>query len=165
MEKNFITQEQKEKVSNRLVLNFGVLLAGALVLLYVYNFYVSNHTVQLMKVLRTLGYIFAGLAVVMFGASFTNKFRKLRNYAAIPFGAFIATLFLAFLPDFVTYRSPFMVQFNNITGHGYSFTMATLIVCALMVLYFVVLAIYTAIYLKTHPVATQKKKIQHKKKK
>ena len=49
MEKNFITKEQKDKVSNRLVLNFGVLLAGALVLLYVYNFYASGWNTQLIN--------------------------------------------------------------------------------------------------------------------
>ena len=164
MEKKFITQEQRNKVSNRVVLNFGVLLAGALVLLYAYNFYVNNWFLQLYKVLRTLGYIFAGLAVVMFGASFTKKFRKLRGFAAIPFGAFIATVFLVFLPNNYTFNA-FMVKFNNITGKMYDFRMATMIVCALMVLYFVILSVYTAIYLKTHPVAVQKNKIQHKKKK
>lgn len=165
MEKKFITQEQKEKMSNRVVLNFGILLAGALVLLYVYNFYVSGYTLPLMKTLRGLGYIFAVLAAAMFGLSFMKKFSKMRNYAAIPFGGFIATIFLAFLPDFVTYSSPFMVQFNNITGRGYTFKMAMLIVIALMVIYFIALSVYTAIYLAKHPVAVQKKKIQHKKKK
>lgn len=164
MEKNLITQEQKDKASNRVVLNFGVLLAGALVLLYAYNFYANGWSMQLYKVLGVLGYIFAGLAAVMFGASFTNKFRKIRNYAAIPFGAFIATVFLVYLPNNYSYNA-FMVTFNNITGKIYDFKMATLIVCALMVLYFVVLSVYTAIYLKTHPVAVQKNKIQHKKKK
>lgn len=165
MEKKFITQQQKEKMSNRVVLNFGILLAGALVLLYVYNFYVSGYMLPLFKTLRTLGYIFAVLAAAMFGLSFMKKFRNMRNYAAIPFGAFIATVLLAFLPDFTTYSSPFMVQFNNITGKMYDFKMAVLIVIALMVLYFIALSVYTAIYLAKHPVEVQKKKIQHKKKK
>ena len=164
MEKKFITQEQKDRAYNRVVLNFGVLLAGALVLLYTYNFYASGWYVQLYKVLRTLGYIFAALAVVMFGASFTKKFRKVRSFAAIPFGAFIATLFLIFLPDSYNSYNAFRVTFGNLTHRVYDFRMATLVVCALMVLYFVVLAVYTAIYLKTHPVSVEKKKIQHKKK-
>ena len=164
MEKKFITQEQKEKMSNRVVLNFGVLLAGALVLLYVYNFYVNGYMLPFYKTLRTLGYIFAVLAAAMFGVSFVEKFRKMRNYAAIPFGAFIATIFLVFLPNNYSYNG-FMVQFNNITGKPYYFGTAVLVVIALMVLYFIALSVYTAIYLANHPVASQKKKIEHKKKK
>lgn len=164
MEKKFITQQQKEKMSNRVVLNFGILLAGALVLLYVYNFYASNYRLPLFNTLRVLGYIFAGLAVIMFGLSFVKKFRKMRNYAAIPFGGFIATIFLVFLPGNYDYNA-FMSKFNTITGKMYDFEMAMLAVIALMVLYFIALSVYTAIYLAKHPVEVQKKKIQHKKKK
>jgi len=164
MEKKFITQQQKEKMSNRVVLNFGILLAGALVLLYVYNFHASGYRLPLYNTLRVLGYIFAGLAVVMFGASFTKKFSKMRNYATIPFGAFIATIFLVFLPGNYDYNT-FRTSFNTITGKPYEFGTAMAFVIALMVLYFIVLSVYTAIYLKKHPVEVQKKKIQHKKKK
>ena len=66
MEKTYITREQKEKISNRLVLNFGILLAGALVLLYVYNFYASGWNTQLINVLSILGIIFGVAAIAMF---------------------------------------------------------------------------------------------------
>ena len=159
MEKNFITKEQKEKVSNRLVLTFGILLAASLVLLYVYNFYASGWNTQLVKTVGILGIIFAVAAIAMFVFGL-KKCPKLKNYASIPLGAFIASAFIAYLPklDF------FMAAFSNIFHKHYTTGVAVVVCLILMAIYFIVLAIYTAIYLKNHPVLIEKKKIHHKKK-
>ena len=160
MEKNFITKEQKDKVSNRLVLNFGVLLAGALVLLYVYNFYASGWNTQLISTLSILGIIFGVVTIAMFVLGFT-KLPKMKNYAYLPLGAFIATALIAYLPKL----NFFMAGFSNIFHKHYSTGMAVVVCLILMAIYFIVLAIYTAIYLKKHPVLVEKKKIVHKKRK
>ena len=159
MEKNYITKEQKEKVSNRLVLNFGVLLAGSLALLYVYNFFASGWGTQLLSVLSVLGIIFAVVAVAMFVLGLV-KFPKMKNFSAIPFGAFLACALIAYLPKW----NFFMAKFSFITHRHYSTGMAVIITLILMLIYFIVLAVITGIYLKTHPVLVEKKKIQHKKK-
>ncbi len=147
MEKKFITKEQKEKVSNRLVLNFGILLAGALIMLYVYNFVSAGYTSAVKNVLLTLGIIFAVVAVATFVLGM-KKFPSLKKYAPVALGAFIACGVVAstkFIPTF-------------------PIKTAVLSVFILMAAYFVVMAIYTAIYLGTHKVVVEKKKIQHKKK-
>ena len=159
MEKNFITKEQKDKVSNRLVLNFGVLLAGGLILLYVYNFYASGWNTQLLNVLSILGIIFGVAAIAMFVLGLT-KCPKTKKYAAIPLGAFIATALIAYLPKF----NFFMAGFSNIFHKHYSTGMAVVVCLILMAIYFIALSIYTAIYLKKHPVLVEKKKIVHNKK-
>ena len=160
MEKTYITREQKEKISNRLVLNFGILLAGALVLLYVYNFYASGWNTQLLNVLSILGIIFGVTAIAMFVLGL-KKCPKTKNYAAIPLGAFIATALIAYLPKL----NFFMAGFSNLFSKHYSTGMAVVVCLILMVIYFIVLAVYTAIYLKNHPVLVEKKKIVHKKRK
>lgn len=147
MEKNFITKEQKEKVSNRLVLNFGIILAGALIMLYVYNFVSAGYASQVKNVLLVLGIIFVVLAVATFIVG-KKKMPSLTKYAPICLGIFIACAIVA--------STKFIAAFPIKT--------AILSVFILMAVYFIVIAIYTAIYLKTHPVLVQKKKIQHKKK-
>lgn len=160
MEKNFITKEQKDKVSNRLVLNFGVLLGGALILLYVYNFYASGWNTQLINVLSVLGIIFAVAAIAMFILGL-KKFPKLKSYASIPLGAFILTALIAYLPKL----NFFMAGFSNVFHKHYSTGVAVVVCLILMAIYFIALAIYTAIYLKKHTVLIEKKKIVHTKKK
>lgn len=152
MEKKFITKEQKERVSNRLVLNFGVLLAGALVMLYAYNFATSGYSVQVKQVGVILGIISAVLAVAMFVLGLT-KLPKMKNYAAIPLGVFLACAVVSYIPLIPAFAK-----------YHYTIEMSIWLVLILMVVYFVVLSIYTAIYTATHPVLVQKKKIQHKKK-
>ena len=147
MEKKFITKGQKEKVSNRLVLNFGILLAGALVMLYVYNFVSAGYTSSVKNVLFVLSIIFGVLAVATFVLG-AKKFPKLSKFAPVSLGAFIACGIVAstkFIPSFPIKTS-------------------VLVVFILMAVYFIVMAIYTGIYLKTHPVLIEKKKIHHKKK-
>ncbi len=147
MEKKFITKEQKEKVSNRLVLNFGILLAGALIMLYVYNFVSAGYTLAVKNVLLTLAIIFAVVAVATFVLGI-KKFPSLKKYAPVALGAFIACGVVA--------STKFIPAFHIKT--------AVLSVFILIAAYFVVMAIYTAIYLGTHKVIIEKKKIQHKKK-
>lgn len=147
MEKKFITKEQKERVSNRLVLNFGILLAGALIMLYVYNFVSAGYTSSVQNVLLTLGIIFAVLAVATFVLGM-KKLPSLKKYAPVLLGAFIACGVVA--------STKFIATFP--------IKSAVLTVFILMVVYFIVIAIYTAIYLKTHPVLIEKKNIHHKKK-
>lgn len=147
MEKKFITKEQKEKVSNRLVLNFGILLAGALIMLYVYNFVAANYISSVQNVLLTLGIIFAVVAIATFVLGM-KKLPSLKKYAPVALGAFIACGVVA--------STKFI--------HTFPIKTAVLSVFILMVAYFIVMAIYTAIYLGTHKVIVEKKKIQHKKK-
>ena len=153
MEKKFITKEQKEKVGNRLILNFAILLSGALLLLYVFNFNMGYPT-QVKSVLGVLGIVFAvvGIAMLVFG--FAKKNSKLKRYSSIFFGAFIPCAL-------VSYVSKLPLAINS----NYTTKTAVGISLILMLVYFVVLAIYTAVYLHTHPVLIEKKKIHHKKKK
>ena len=147
MEKKFITREQKEKVSNRLVLNFGMVLAGALVMLYVYNFVGGGYQNTIQNLLFVLGIIFGIGAVATFILG-KKKFPKLEKYTWILLGAFILSGLVA--------STKFIATFPIKTAIYVSFI--------LLAVYFIVMAIYTAIYLKTHPVLIEKKKIQHKKK-
>lgn len=148
MEKKFITKEQREKASNRLVLNFGILLAGALILLYIYNFN-SAYPTQVRTLLGVLGIVFALLGIAMLVLGF-KKDPKYKKYSAIPFGAFVPCALVSYVSKFPIYN--------------YTTEKAIGISLILMLIYFVVLGIYTAIYLKTHEVLVEKKKIQHKKK-
>ncbi len=155
MEKKFITKEQKEKVSNRLVLNFGILLAGALIMLYVYNFTVSGYSLEVKNVLGVLGIILAVIAIAMLVLGFT-KYPKFKNYSAIPFGAFIPCALISYF-----HKIPFLSS----AFPTFSATHAIIITLLLMALYFIVLCVYTGIYMATHKVIVEKKVIHHKKKK
>lgn len=155
MEKKFITKEQSERVGNRLVLNFGILLAGALILLYVYNFAAAGYPAEVKKVLGVLGIIFLVVAVAMLVLGF-KKFPKLKNYSAIPFGAFIPCALVSYF-----HKVPFL---SNALP-GFTIQNAIVVTLILMAVYFVALAVYTGIYNATHTVLIEKRKIQHKKKK
>lgn len=143
-----MTKEERENVSNRLVLNFGILLLGALIMLYIYNFLNAGYTKQTATVVGVVGIISIIAAIVMFVVGKIKK-HKILNYSAIPFGMFIAAL--------ITY----FPRFNLISG----FTMknAVILVFILMLAYFIVLTIINAIILKTHPEAPVEKKIKHAK--
>ncbi len=155
MEKKIITKEQSERVSNRLVLNFGILLAGALILLYVYNFAQAGYPVQVKNVLGVLGIVFLVLAIAMLALGF-KKFPKLKNYSAIPFGAFVPCALVSYF-----HKVPFLSK----ALPGFTIQNAIVTTLILMAVYFIVLAVYTGIYNATHTVLVEKKKIQHKKKK
>lgn len=155
MEKKIITKEQSERVGNRLVLNFGILLAGALILLYVYNFAAAGYPVQVKNVLGILGIVFLVFAITMIVLGF-KKFPKLKNYSAIPFGAFIPCALISYF-----HKVPFL---SNALP-GFTIQNAIITTFILMAVYFVALAVYTGIYNATHTVLVEKKKIHHKKKK
>lgn len=147
MEKNFITKEQKEKVSNGLVLDFGLILAGALIMLYVYNFVTAHYVSAVQNFMLVLGIIFAVGAVATFVLG-KKKCPKLTKYAPTLLGAFVVAGVVAsskFIPTF-------------------SAEAAVITTFILLAVYFIVRAIYTGIYLKKHPVLIEKKKIVHKKK-
>ena len=148
MEKNFITKEHKEKVSNGLVLDFGIVLAGALIMLYVYNFVSAGYVASVQNFMLVMGIIFAVGAVATFVLG-KKKCPKLTKYAPTLLGAFVIAAVVA--------STKFIPAFPIKTA-----VIATFI---LLALYFVVRAIYTGIYLKNHPVLIEKKKIVHKKKK
>ena len=154
MEKKFITKEQQEKVSNRLVLNFGILLAGALIMLYVYNFAAAGYSNQLENVLGVLGIVFAvaGIAFLVLGYT---KLPKLKNYSAIFFGAFIPCALVSYFQ-----KIPFL--YNRFPD--FSAKNAVVVTLVLMALYFIVFSVYTAIYSATHTVLVEKRIIHHKKK-
>ena len=102
MEKKFITKEQKEKVSNRLVSIFGILLAGALVMLYIYNFVAANYIRDVQNVLLVLSIIFFITTVLTFVLGI-KKFPKVFKFWPISLGAFIACGIVAstkFIYDF-----------------------------------------------------------------
>lgn len=150
-----MTKEEREKLSNRLILNFGILLCGALIMLYVYNFVSAGYAVQTAYTVGVIG-IISALAAIVFFALGKTKFPKIKNYGAIFLGMFIAAL--------ITY-SP---RFGFVTKLLPSFTMKTAVIAVfiLMLAYFIVLSVVTAIILKTHPEApVEKQKIQHAKKK
>ncbi|MBQ3181767.1 MAG: hypothetical protein IJB50_03315 [Clostridia bacterium] len=155
MKKTFLTKEQSEKANNRLVLNFGILLAGALVLLYVFNFAQAGYPVQVKNVLGVLGIVFLVLAVAMLILGF-KKWSKLKTYSAIPFAAIVPCALVSYF-----HKIPFLTN----AFPGFTIKNAIIVTLILMAVYFVVLAVYTGIYSATHPVLVEKKKIQHKKKK
>ena len=128
-----MTREKKEQISNRLVLNFGVLLAAALVLLYVRSALSSTISNVTYIIIAIIGVLCLAGSIVMFVLGKKNS-EKLKNYSAIPFGTFIgcAVIYCAKL-GFIS---------------GYSWNKAVIAVYILMAVYFVIMAIITAVLLK-----------------
>ena len=150
-----MTREEREKLSNRLILNFGILLCGALIMLYIYNFVSAGYATQTANAVGVVGILAAICAVVFFVLGKT-KYPKIKNYSAIFLGMFIAAL--------ITYAPRFGFV-ANLFG-GITMKTAVIAVFVLMLLYFIVLSVVTGIILKTHPEApVEKQKIQHAKKK
>ena len=120
-----MTRERKEQLSNRLVLNFGILLGAALVMLYVNNALRSGGTYRSVTyiVLLVLGIIGAVGAVVFFIIGKWKK-SKLKNYSAIFLGTFILCAML------------YIVKFNWIPG--YTNVISVIAVYVAMALYFIV---------------------------
>ena len=136
-----MTKERQEKLANRLVLNFGILLGVALIMLYVNNALRSPgvRTVTY-TVLLVLGIIFAVGAV---GFYFLGKYKvpKLTKYSPFCLGGFVICAML--------YISSLSII------PGYSNIDAVIAVYIAMVVYFVVLAIVTSVQLKK-PVVKEK---------
>ena len=153
MEK-FMTKQEREKLSNKLVLNFGILLLGALVMLYVYNFISAGYVLQTQNTLGIIAIISAVLAIVFFVIGRVKNL-KIKNYSAIFLGVAVA--------GFVTYLPK--LSFVQSAIPAFTAKMAVISVFLLMLLYFIVIAIITGITLKLHPEMPKAKKIQHAKKK
>lgn len=148
-----MTREQREKLSNRVILNFGILLCGALIMLYIYNFISAGYQTQTAYTVGVIG-ILSAIAAIVFFVLGKVKYPKIKNYSAIFLGMFIASL--------ITYAPRFGFMADLLP----SFTMKTAVVTVfiLMLVYFIVLSIVTAIILKTHPEApVEKAKIHHAK--
>ncbi|MBQ4517736.1 MAG: hypothetical protein II997_04015 [Clostridia bacterium] len=147
-----MTRKQKEQLSNRLVMNFGILLAAGLILLYVNSalrsgIRISNPTYLIILI---LGIISLALGVYVFVLGKIKK-PKLTNYSAIFFGTFISCAVL------------YVSKFGWIPG--FDKMTAVIPVYILMAVYFIVLSIVTAIQLRKPLVKSESEKIQHKKKK
>ena len=152
-----MTKERKEQLSNRLVMNFGILLGASLVMLYVNSALRSGGTYRLVTytVLLILG-IIGIIGAIGFFLLGKLKMPKLKNYSAI------------FLGDAVICAMLYVVKFNLIPGYD---TVASVIAVYLaMALYFVILAVITAIQLRKPVVKTVNEadaaaKAKHKSKK
>lgn len=130
-----MTKERKEQLSNRLVLNFGILLGAALIMLYVNNALRSGGTYRTVTytILLILGIIGAVGAVGFFLLG-KLKLPKLKNYSAI------------FLGDFIICAMLYIVQLGWIPG--YTNVVSVMAVYIAMAAYFIILAIITAIQLR-----------------
>ena len=145
-----MTREKKEQLSNRLVLNFGVLLVAAVVLLYVNTALRNASSSDLMYlILMITGIVSAVATVFLFIWGKINK-PSVKNYSAIPFGVGIACVLL-----YASKINRFIL---------YTPARAVVTVYVAMAVYFVVLAIITAILLRKPVIKDANKKIVHAKK-
>lgn len=145
-----MTRERKEQLSNRLVLNFGILLVAAVVLLYV-NTALRNASSRELTYLIVLiaGIVSAVLAAFLFVWGKLNK-PAAKNYSAIPLGVFIGCVIL--------YGS------KVVSLPLYNHVNAVIAVYLAMAVYFIVMAIITAVMLRKPLVKDPSKKIVHAKK-
>ena len=151
-----MTKEKKEQLSNRLVLNFGVLLLGALIMLYVNSairssFGIRNIAYTIILILGIIGVV-AAVGLFAYGK---KKNAKLKNYSAVGLGVAIASA--------IIYCAKLGI------ASFYTATFAVVSVYLLMLVYFIIMAIYTAIQMRKpiekDPVAVAKAKAMQKNKK
>lgn len=93
MEKNErkkLEAERRERISNRLVLNFGVLLVAAFVLLYVFKFFESGWSLITSRAMLVV-WIVSAIGAVVFYVVGRVKLPKIKNYSAIFLGAFVVS--------------------------------------------------------------------------
>jgi len=146
-----MTREKKEQLSNRLVINFGVLLTAGLVLLYVNSALRSGYTA------RNIAYwviLFAGIlaaAFAVFCLIYGKKKPVIKNYGAVGLGIFIGCAAL------------YISKFGIIPG--YTNVRAVIGLYVAMAVYFIVMAIITGIQLRKPVVKKESEKIVHSKKK
>ncbi|MBR5236222.1 MAG: hypothetical protein IKW06_02460 [Clostridia bacterium] len=130
-----MTKEQKEKLSNRLVLNFGILLAAGLVLLYVNSalrggFRAAGITYTIMLIVAVLC-VLLGIFLFVWGK---KKKPAVKNYSAVCLGVFIGCA---------------MIYFSGLNlVPAYTKTVAVISVYIAMAVYFIVLSIITSIQLR-----------------
>ena len=143
-----MTKEQREKVSNRLTLNFGILLFGTLLMLYVYNFINAGYvtvTQNVVGIIAIISLVFAIVCVILG----KKKYAKLLKFAPVFLGMFVAGAII-YLPRLIS------------ALHAKT---AIIIVFLAMLVYFIVMAIITAVILKKYPEQPKAKNIVHSKKK
>lgn len=128
-----MTKEKKEQISNRLVLNFGILLLGALLMLYVNSSIKSIYSQIAYIVILIIGILGIAAAVALFILGRT-KFPKLKNYSAVGLGVFIVSALL------------YLSKLNLFSFYSKNF--AVIAVYVLMLVYFIIMAIYTAIMVR-----------------
>ncbi len=147
-----MTREKKEQLSNRLVLNFSILLGAGLVLLYVNSGLRSGGNVAKNVYGAILGVgiisIIVGIFLLVWG-----KLRKpaVVNYSFICLGTLIGSAVL------------YLSKYSLIPG--YNNIKAVILVYLAMVVYFVVLAIITSIQMAKPIIKSDAEKIVHGKKK
>lgn len=147
-----MTKKKREQLSNRLVLNFGILLLGALIMLYV-NSAIKTYSVANIAyiVILILGILGLASAVFLFVYGKQKK-PQVKNYSAVGLGVFIASV--------VIYASKLNLYSKNI---------AVIAVYLLMLIYFIILAVYTSVMirkpLEKDPAAEAVKKNKKKKRK
>lgn len=136
-----MTKERQEQLSNRLVMNFGILLGAALIMLYVNSALRSGGVYRSVTytVLFILGIVGVVGAITFFVLG-KVKYPKMKNYSAI------------FLGDAVICAMLYIVKFGWIPS--YNTVVSVVAVYLAMVLYFAVLAIVTAIQLRKPIVKT-----------
>lgn len=128
-----MTKEKKEQLSNRLVLNFGILLVGALIMLYVNSSIKSIYSQIAYTVILVLGILGAIAAVLLFVLG-PKKSPKLKNYSAVGLGVFVGAALI------------YLSKLNLLSFYSKSFAVVTVYLA--MLVYFIVMAVYTGIMLR-----------------
>jgi len=128
-----MTKEKREQISNRLVLNFGILLLGALIMLYVRSAIFSTFQSIAYIIILILGILGLLGAVALFVLGKSKK-PVLKNYSAVGLGIFIVSILI------------YLSKFNLFGFYGKNFAVGTVYIA--MLVYFIIMAIYTAVMLK-----------------
>ena len=146
-----MTKVMKEKLSNRLVTNFGILLAAGLVLLYVNSALRSGASARNIAywVILVVGILAAALTVFLF--TYGKKKPAIKNYSAVGLGVFIGCMAL------------YLSKFGIIPGYTNVRVVIGLYIA--MAVYFIVLAVITGIQLRKPTIKKESEKIVHSKKK
>lgn len=149
-----MTKEKREQLSNRLVMNFGVLLVAALLMLYVNSAIKSTFAKQTYVVLLVFAIIGAVGAAFLFIWGLIKK-SKAKNYSAIFLGIFIASTIV------------YLSNFSLFAFYTKSFAVVTVYIAIFV--YFIIMSIYTSIMMRKplakDPVAEAKSRAIKKKKK
>ena len=128
-----MTKERKEQLSNRLVVNFAFLLLASMIMLYVRGGIMSSKPSVAYIVVLILGVLGLCSFVALF---ILGKLKKpaLKNYSTVGLAAFIIAV---------------LVYLSKFTLFGfYSKSVAVTTVYLAMLIYFIVMAIYTFIQLR-----------------
>lgn len=149
-----MTKEKKEQLSNRLVLNFGILLVGALLMLYVNSSIKSIYSQIAYTVILVLGILGAIAAVLLFVLG-PKKSPKLKNYSAVGLGVFVCAALI------------YLSKLNLLSFYSKSFAVVTVYLA--MLVYFIIMAVYTGVMMRKpiekDPAAVEKAKALKKNKK